>query len=324
MTTERSSAPSSPSEIDATSVMSEMWHSLMLDRKAQRRAMFVKYGLLTSVALVYVGAFLGAQLMGKSEDTSDKPYATLVRVQGEIGPSAPASADVLVPLLERAFKDKDAKGVVLLINSPGGTPVQSALIHDRIVQLKRQYNKKVIAVGEDLMASGAYMVAVAADEIVVNRSTVAGSIGVVSRGFGFTGLMEKLGVERRVATAGTAKNLLDPFSPQTERDEVKQREMLSSIHTHFIDTVKEGRGAKLQAADADLFTGTVWTGERAKELGLVDTLGDVRSATASLNAEVVQELKPPRSLMDVVLNGVSTRVMMAISAPTQAPVLLTP
>ncbi|MCC5609616.1 S49 family peptidase, partial [Nostoc sp. CHAB 5834] len=200
---------------DTSSSESKLVQSLInafqADRRAERKRHYVKYGLAAGVVFAYLFTLgLGVtQLVGPSEASKDEPYAALVRVTGEIMPGKSASAEVVNPLLEKAFADKQAKGVVVQINSPGGTPVQSALIHDRINLLKAKYNKKVVMVGEDMMASGAYLIASAGDEIVVNRSTVAGSIGVISAGFGFTGVMEKLGVERRVMTAGESKNLLD-------------------------------------------------------------------------------------------------------------------
>ncbi len=291
---------------------------LQHERKKERRATYFKYSVLGALGLVYVSAAVVGAL--KMDTTPDKAYAAVVKVNGEIGPGKEASAEAVNPLLERAFADEKAKGVVLLINSPGGTPVQSSLINERILALKKQYNKRVVAVGEDMMTSGAYMIAVAADEIVVNRSTITGSIGVVSRGFGFTGLMDKLGVERRVMTAGEAKNLLDPFGPQTEQDKLKQGELLQTIHDHFKDTVKQGRGDRLKLDTPGLFSGTVWTGDTAVTMGLADKLGDIKSAAKeSLGAQELYVYSAPKSLVDSIIGGLGVKVAQELKPRVEGP-----
>ena len=287
--------------------------ALIREQKKNRQAAYIRYGLLAFVGLSYLGAFIW---QAQADDSrSAKPYAALVKVEGQIIPGSDASIDVLRPVLRRAFSDKEAKGVVLVINSPGGTPVQSSEIHDLIVKLKKEYNKPVIAIGEDLMASGAYMIAVAADHIFVNRSTVAGSIGVVSRGFGFTGLMEKLGIERRVATAGEAKNLLDPFSEQTPQDKEKQAELLASIHEHFKDVVKQGRGDRLNLQTAGLFSGTVWTGEQAVAIGLADKIGGLDDALSALDVKEAVRYAPPRSLLETLTSNMRVNVSINWATP---------
>lgn len=182
----------------------------------------------------------------------------------------------VAPLLEKAFADKDAPAVAFSVNSPGGSPVQSRLIYKRIRDLAVEKNKKVYMFLEDVAASGGYMIAVAGDEIIADPSTIVGSIGVVSSSFGFTGLMEKIGVERRVHTAGSNKSVLDPFSPEKSKDIEHLKALQLEIHEVFISMVKERRGTKL-TDHPDLFTGLFWTGIRSKELGLVDELGDMRS-----------------------------------------------
>ncbi|MGL4489592.1 MAG: S49 family peptidase, partial [Rhizobiaceae bacterium] len=182
----------------------------------------------------------------------------------------------VAPLLEKAFATKEAPAVAISINSPGGSPVQSRLIYKRIRDLAAEKNKRVFVFVEDVAASGGYMIAIAGDEIIADPSSIVGSIGVISASFGFTGLMEKLGVERRVHTAGNNKSVLDPFSPEKERDIEHLKALQLEIHDVFISMVKERRGAKL-ADHADLFTGLFWTGMKGKELGLIDELGDMRS-----------------------------------------------
>ncbi len=179
-------------------------------------------------------------------------------------------------VIEKAFSFKDAPAVAISINSPGGSPVQSRLIYKRIRDLAAEKNKRVIVFVEDVAASGGYMIAVAGDEIVADPSSIVGSIGVVSASFGFSELLKKIGVERRVHTAGQNKSILDPFQPEKKEDIARLKALQLEIHDTFIDLVKERRGAKL-ANDPELFTGLFWTGKKGLELGLVDALGDMRS-----------------------------------------------
>ncbi|MCO5144723.1 MAG: S49 family peptidase [Aquamicrobium sp.] len=179
-------------------------------------------------------------------------------------------------VIEKAFAFKDAPAVAISINSPGGSPVQSRLIYKRIRDLAEEKNKRVIVFVEDAAASGGYMIALAGDEIVADPSSIVGSIGVVSSGFGFQELIKKIGVERRVHTAGQNKAILDPFQPEKKADVERLKTLQLEIHDTFIDMVKERRGAKL-ADDPDLYTGLFWTGKKGLELGLIDALGDMRS-----------------------------------------------
>jgi protease IV len=197
-----------------------------------------------------------------------------VEVRGEIAPDTEASAERIVAGLKAAFEDKSAQAVVLRINSPGGSPVQAGIVNDEIKRLKAKHNKKVYAVVEEICASGAYYIAVAADEVYVDKASLVGSIGVLMDGFGFTGTMEKLGVERRLLTAGENKGMLDPFSPQNEKQTAYAKAMIDQIHQQFIAVVKDGRGARLKA-NADTFSGLFWNGEEAIKLGLVDKVGNL-------------------------------------------------
>src|SRR5450759_5092401 len=174
--------------------------------------------------------------------------------------------------MRTAFEDVNAKGVILLINSPGGSPVQAGIINDEIRRLKNMHKKPVYAVVEESCASAAYYIAVAADKIFVDKASIVGSIGVLMDGFGFTGLMDKLGVERRLMTAGVNKGFLDPFSPQTEKHRVFAQIMLDQIHKQFIDVVKAGRGSRLKETP-ETFSGLFWTGQQAIDLGLADQFG---------------------------------------------------
>ena len=205
---------------------------------------------------------------------SGAPHTALVDLRGEISTESPASAEALVAALTSAFEDAGSRAVVLRINSPGGSPVQSGIVYDEIKRLKAKHNKKLYAVVEEMAASGAYYIAVAADEIYVDKASVVGSIGVLMDGFGFTGLMDKLGVERRLLTAGENKAMLDPFSPVNPLQRAKARAMIEQIHRQFIAVVKEGRGARLKETP-DTFSGLFWNGEEAVKQGLADATGSL-------------------------------------------------
>ncbi|MGE0348795.1 S49 family peptidase [Hydrogenophaga sp.] len=212
--------------------------------------------------------------------TSDKatsvstPHTAVVDVKGEIASGAEASAEYVVASLRSAFEDEGAQAVVLLINSPGGSPVQAGIINDEITRLKGLHNKKVYAVVEETCASAAYYIAAAADDIYVDKASLVGSIGVLMDGFGFTGLMDKLGIERRLMTAGANKGMLDPFSPLDENQRAYMQQMLGEIHAQFIEVVKKGRGDRLKD-NGDTFSGLVWNGQQAVKLGLADGLGNL-------------------------------------------------
>ncbi|EWS65812.1 S49 family peptidase [Hydrogenophaga aromaticivorans] len=202
------------------------------------------------------------------------PHTALIEIRGEIAAGAEASADNVVTSLNAAFEDAGAQAVVLLIDSPGGSPVQAGIINDEITRLKALHNKKVYAVVEETCASAAYYIAAAADNIYVDKASLVGSIGVLMDGFGFTGLMDKLGVERRLMTAGANKAMLDPFSPQDAEQTAYIQSMLGEIHSQFITVVRAGRGDRLKETP-DTFSGLVWSGQKAIALGLVDGLGSL-------------------------------------------------
>jgi protease-4 len=303
-------------------VLARLVSDVLAAQRAARRRRYVRValvafallGLALFVALVAARAWRGAGVTG----AGSADYVAVVSSRGAI-------AENVTDALERAFADSGAKAVVLRIDSPGGTPVQASLIHERIVRLKKEHpDRKVVAVGEDLLASGAYMVAVAADEIVVNPSSLVGSIGVVSRGFGFTGLMSKLGVERRVATAGASKNMLDPFAPLTDVDRAKQAELLADVHAEFIALVRAGRGARLAENHPELFSGAVWSGRRALELGLVDRLGSLSTVVREeFGVRQIREYRASAPLLRELLRNFKVQVNVALPAGSAGALSLT-
>jgi protease-4 len=225
--------------------------------------------------LVFLAAlvWLGMEKGGTTADVS-KPHTAVVEIKGEIAAGGEASAELIVAAMKGAFEDHGAQAVVLLINSPGGSPVQAGIINDEIHRLKAKHNKPVYAVVEETCASAAYYIAAGADKIFVDKASIVGSIGVLMDGFGFTGLMDKLGVERRLLTAGENKGFLDPFSPQTEKQRLFAQTMLDQIHQQFIAVVKAGRGKRLKETP-EMFSGLFWTGQQAIEMGLADQLGNL-------------------------------------------------
>jgi signal peptide peptidase SppA len=228
----------------------------------------------------------------------DRPVVPVVRLAGVIGVSTPLRsaltlAGVARPL-ERAFGMRQARAVAIVINSPGGAPVQSHLIYRRIRQLAAENNRPVIAFAEDVAASGGYMIACAADEIICDPSSIVGSIGVVGGSFGFSKLIDKLGVERRLYTSGDHKAMLDPFLPEKPDDVERLKSVQREIHEGFIDLVKQSRGSRLKGQEKTLFSGEYWTGSKAIELGLADALGDLRGTLrARFGDDVLTPLVAP-------------------------------
>ncbi len=244
--------------------------SLREQRAARRWKTFVRLGWLAFfVFLVWLGMSRTA-----ATSTTTSPHTAVVEIKGEIANGADASAEFVVAAMKTAFEDAGAKGVVLLINSPGGSPVQAGIISDEIKRLKAKHGKPIYAVVEETCASAAYYIAAATDAIYVDKASIVGSIGVLMDGFGFTGLMDKLGVERRLMTAGENKGFLDPFSPQTEKHRVHAQQMLDQIHKQFIDIVRAGRGKRLKETP-ELFTGLFWSGQQAVEMGLADQMANL-------------------------------------------------
>ncbi|TMI09577.1 MAG: S49 family peptidase [Betaproteobacteria bacterium] len=241
-------------------------------KRARRWGIFFKlltFAFLFATLLLAIGAF------SEGAHTCLDKCTAVVEMRGELDADSPASAENIMSGLQAAFKNKGTQGVVLRINSPGGSPVQAGEINDEIRRLRAKYPATPIyAVVEEVCASGAYYVAVAADQIYVNKASLIGSIGVIIDGFGFVGAMDKLGIERRALAAGENKTFLDPFSPLSPQQRDYAQKMIAEIHQQFIAAVKAGRGARLKESP-ELFSGLVWNGARGVDLGLADALGSV-------------------------------------------------
>ncbi|WP_070887098.1 signal peptide peptidase SppA [Pseudomonas sp. D1-3] len=240
-------------------------------RRSRRWGIFFK--LLTFIYLF--GALALFSPLISTQGGSSTAHTAVIEVRGMIADKEAASADNIVGSLRAAFKDPNTKGVVLRINSPGGSPVQSGYVYDEIRRLRGEHpDIKVYAVISDLGASGAYYIASAADQIYADKASLVGSIGVTAASFGFVDTMEKLGVERRVYTSGEHKAFLDPFQPQKDEETRFWKTVLDTTHKQFIDSVKKGRGDRLKDAEhPELFSGLIWSGEQALSLGLIDGLG---------------------------------------------------
>ena len=275
------SAPSAPATAAKASPADEpSWERSTLERLAwatlEEQKLARRWRIFFRLTWLLLGIVLCWVLLYRASGISEKsgPHTAVVEIRGEIEAGAEASADLIVTAARQAFEDDDAQAVVLLINSPGGSPVQAGIVNDEIRRLKALHNKPVYAVVEETCASAAYYIAVSADKIFVDKASVVGSIGVLMDGFGFTGLMGKLGVERRLLTAGKNKGFLDPYSPESPAQRAHAQAMLDQIHQQFIQVVKKGRGQRLKETP-DLFSGLYWNGEQAVELGLADELGNL-------------------------------------------------
>lgn len=253
-------------------------------------------------------------LPGEERKKPDQPYVSLIHLDGFISSETAFSAEKVLPLLEDAFSDKQAKGVVLEINSGGGSPVQAEIIEEKILELKKKFNKKVIVVGQDVLASGAYLVAMGADEVYVNQDTITGSIGVIMEGFGFTDTIKKLGISRRVYTAGDNKDRLDPFEPVSTADKEKITNLLDETHAHFVEIVTTSRGKRLKGDPAELFSGDFWIGSQALPLGLVDGLGNTSDLLPRVfNVSHYVDYSQEPSVIDYLVKGVKTQLDWTLS-----------
>ncbi len=269
------------------------------NRRSRRWGIFFK--LLTfGYLFLLLGVFLWGDKLQVVKSTA-QTHTALIEVKGLISSETKASADNIVAGLRNAFEDKKTKGVILRMNTPGGSPVQSRYINREISRLREKYPKiPLYAVVSDICASGGYYIAAAADKIYADEGSLVGSIGVLINGFGFVEGMQDLGIERRLLTAGENKGILDPFSPLREADREHIQKMLDQLHEQFIDTVKAGRGDRLKVADhPELFSGLFWSGEEAKEMGLIDDFGSSSYvAREIIGAEEIVDFTPKEEVWE--------------------------
>jgi len=271
---------------------------------------------------LFIVLFLAAGWFRSDGVAIPKAHTALVDLQGVIA-SDQVSADAIIASLQSAFKDKNTRGVILRINSPGGSPVHAGQIYDEIKRLRAKHpNIPLYAVVDDICASGGYYVAVGADKIFVDKASIVGSIGVLMDGFGFTKTMEKLGVERRLLTAGKNKGFLDPFSPVDTEQQAYAKQMLEEIHGQFVAVVREGRGKRLKETP-DTFSGLVWSGQKSIELGLADAYGTVESVARDvIKAEDIVDYTQQDSLIDRLAGRLGAGAAQALAAFAPAGVSL--
>jgi len=271
-------APDRPQ--DGAAAQWQMLEKLVRDMQAEQRR-GRRWGVffrLLSFVFLFIVLFAVLWPSGDGIETRTGPHTAVIDVKGEIAADRDASARHIIASLKKAISDPDTKGIILRVNSPGGSPVQAGMVYDEIRRLQKLHpDVKIYAVISDIGASGAYYIASAANDIFADKASLVGSIGVISRGFGFTGLMQKLGIDRRLYTAGEHKAFLDPFSPAKPAESRFWNHVLQVTHEQFIKAVKQGRGARLKENDSQLFSGLVWTGQQALGLGLIDGYGTVNS-----------------------------------------------
>lgn len=267
---------------------------------------FIVYISVVTIVFLSDSGDMGLKVDGEK-------HTALVKLSGVIASGEAAGSENVISGLKSAFKHDDTAGVVIEINSPGGSPVQSAYIFDEIMRLKQEHKGiPVYAVVVDMAASGGYFVAAAADKIYANQSSLVGSIGVRMDAFGFVDLMKKIGVERRLLTAGENKGLFDPFLPEQSEQKAHLQSMLNEVHGHFIAAVKSGRGDRLVEND-DTFSGLIWSGEKALALGLVDAYGTTRSIARDLEAEDIVDFTPKTNLLERISDRIGSSVGRGIS-----------
>ncbi|RZI40172.1 S49 family peptidase [Herbaspirillum sp. HC18] len=320
----RNSVPPSQPVRDAgweREVLEKLAFATLKEQRAARRwNIFFRF---VTLGIVAFGLWIAFGLSHQEPDIVG-PHTALIEIDGTIEAGGAGAADPVIQALNRAFSDESSVGVVLRINSPGGSPVQAGMINDEIVRLRKEYPKKPLyVVVEEICASGGYYIAAAADKIFVNKASIVGSIGVLMDGFGFTGLMDKVGIERRLMTAGENKGFLDPFSPQSAKHKNYAQEMLNEVHQQFIDVVRQGRGKRLKETP-ETFSGLFWSGSKAVEVGLADGFGTVDSvARDELKAEDIVDYTQREGLSEKLLKkfggAVGTAAMASIWSTASRP-----
>ena len=287
--------------------------------REQTRARRWRIGFTLFFIAYLIGVTLTAfsrsgETFGPGGEADGDRHTAVVKLSGMISGGESGGSETVIAGLQAAFEHEDTAGIILEINSPGGSPVQAAYIHDEIVRLKQEHTEiPVHAVIVDMAASGGYFVAAAADRIYVNPSSLVGSIGVRMDAFGFVGLMDKMGIERRLLTAGDNKGLFDPFLPEQPSQKAHLQSVLNEVHEHFIQAVRDGRGERLVESE-DLFSGLIWSGERAMDLGLVDAYGNTRSVARELDAEDLVDFTPKSGLLERIAERVGASIGRSLGA----------
>ena len=290
--------PNQTIEKQAVVQLADISKQLLKQNKSQS-----KWRRISIIAIfTYLGfmLYLGLGSVSSFEDIAqmEKPFIAEISLSGVIAQGGDIDADEVYELLEKAFKHQNSKAIILRLNSPGGSPVQANRINNAIYYLRKKYNKKLFVVMEDICASGCYFIAAAADEIIADESSIIGSIGVIMSSFGATEALDKLGIKRRLYTAGEHKGFLDPFSPE---DKVAvqhlKKEVLAKSHQNFINVVKKGRGNKL-SQDKKLFSGLVWLGQKSIELGLIDGIGNRLTIAKKLKIKNIVIIEKPKTLLE--------------------------
>nr|WP_283773106.1 S49 family peptidase [Craterilacuibacter sp. RT1T] len=267
--------------------------ALLEQRRARQWKIFFRLAWLLITLIIVFSLFVNRDKSGKDGSLMDGKHTALISLDGVIN-SENDTADRLARGLEAAYKDSGTRGIIIRANSPGGSPVLSGMAYDEIRRLKKQYPAiPVVTVVEEVCASGCYYIAAATDRIYADKASIIGSIGVLSEGFGFTGTMEKLGIERRLMTSGNNKGMGDPFSPVKPEQEAIRQQLLDTVHQQFIQAVRDGRGKRLQQANTEIFSGRVWLGSQSQPLGLIDGLSSVRQvAREQFKADKLVEFTP--------------------------------
>jgi protease-4 len=319
----QSQEPAAPPIKWEREVLEKLVFATIKEQRANRRwSIFYKVALLLLVFFA-IASYFEVNLFGGEGDVGR--HTALIEIEGDIDAQGSGAASVVIPAMNKAFADEGAVAVVLHINSPGGSPVQAGMIVDEIRRLRQGYPEKPLyVVVDEICASGGYYIASAADKIYVNKASIVGSIGVLMDGFGFTGTMEKLGVERRLITAGANKGFMDPFSPQSDQQKQHAQAMLNEIHQQFIEVVRAGRGKRLKETP-ETFSGSFWTGARAIDMGLADELGSVDSVARDVvKAEDIIDYTQHEGLPERVLKKFGAAVghgAMKAAVETGVPVI---
>jgi protease-4 len=302
-------------------VLEKLAFATLSEQRARRRwSIFFRFAFL---GLIVSGLWMAFDLGGGDVEAVGT-HTALIEIEGTIESGTNGAADAVIPALNRAYADASSVGIILRINSPGGSPVQAGIINDEIQRLRKAYPRKPLyVVVDEICASGGYYIAAAADKIFVNKASIVGSIGVLMEGFGFTGLMDKVGVERRLMTAGENKGFMDPFSPQSAKQANYAQDMLNEVHQQFINVVRQGRGKRLKETP-ETFSGLFWSGSKAVEIGLADGFGTVDTvARDELKAEDIVDYTQHEGLSERLLKkfggAVGTAAMASIWSTAAKP-----